>query len=575
MIKILQYLLIVSLGVTLFFAYFHPIVAMNQDLGRHLLTGKIILETHTVPNVNLYSYTYPQFPFINHHWFSEVLFYLIEQTIGLSGLLLITTSIALAAFGIIFYSAAKRSSILAAGIVACCSIPILLERTDLRPEVFSFLFLSLYSMVLYEYRKKATKWILVLIPLQIVWTNIHIYFFIGILLVSFFVLDELIRNRRELFQKHHVPYRTRFLLGTWIGMLFATLLNPNGIQGALYPLHVFENYGYTIAENQTAWFIWNYTQKINYAWFFILAAILFTSLLISFRKSMLIDWILACFFTVVGYMALRNFPLFVFGIYIPFTHAIDTLISALMFHKPIIRFGLYCILIGIVLYQLKPIHDMNMVGIKNEGNAKAATDFVQKHHIKGPLFNNFDIGSFLEYRLYPTEKVFVDGRPEAYPASFFQQLYIPMQEDITKFESIDQHYHFNMVFFSYTDQTPWASQFIPQIIRHKDWKLVYLDDFIFIMVKDIPQNKSLIDHLAINPNEPRIETNDPRSLYRLAYFFQQTQNAAYEKEMYYRILAKNNQQLLCAILYNLTELLRKTNDPATTIYERKYQHSCI
>jgi hypothetical protein len=55
-------------------------------------------------------------------------------------------------------------------------------------------------------------------------------------------------------------------------------------------------------------------------------------------------------------------------------------------------------------------------------------------NLKGPIFNNFDIGSYLIFRLYNKSlpagrQVFVDGRPEAYPASFFQITYILMQQD--------------------------------------------------------------------------------------------------------------------------------------------------
>ena len=43
---------------------------------QNLKLGKIIWETKTIPNTNLFSYTNPNFPFINHHWLSENIFYL-------------------------------------------------------------------------------------------------------------------------------------------------------------------------------------------------------------------------------------------------------------------------------------------------------------------------------------------------------------------------------------------------------------------------------------------------------------------------------------------------------------------
>ena len=38
------------------------------DLGRHLKNGQLFIETGLIPKINLYSYAYPDYPFINHHW---------------------------------------------------------------------------------------------------------------------------------------------------------------------------------------------------------------------------------------------------------------------------------------------------------------------------------------------------------------------------------------------------------------------------------------------------------------------------------------------------------------------------
>ena len=140
MFKILKFAIIFSIFLFLFFAYFHTISAITQDLGRHLLTGKIILDTHQIPKTNLFSYTYPNFPFLNHHWGSEVIFYLIFKIFGFNGILVLTTLLILSSFLIIFSYAFKRSNIIGLSIVSLLYIRVLLERTDVRPEIFSFLF---------------------------------------------------------------------------------------------------------------------------------------------------------------------------------------------------------------------------------------------------------------------------------------------------------------------------------------------------------------------------------------------------------------------------------------------------
>jgi hypothetical protein len=146
-----------------------------------------------------------------------------------------------------------------------------------------------------------------------------------------------------------------------------------------------------------------------------------------------------------------------------------------------------------------------------------AVDFFMKNNLPEPIFNNFDIGSYLDFTLYPKEKVFIDGRPEAYPASFLQNTYIPMQTDQKMFEKIDNTYHFNTIFFAHTDQTPWAAKFMAQIMNNPQWKLVYIDSSVVILIKNNEQNKVLIQKFGMDQNTIRIHSTEPYSITDLMY----------------------------------------------------------
>jgi len=52
----------------------------SQDLSRHLKLGEIISKEHDFPRTNLFSYTFPDFPFANHHWLAEVDFLFLART---------------------------------------------------------------------------------------------------------------------------------------------------------------------------------------------------------------------------------------------------------------------------------------------------------------------------------------------------------------------------------------------------------------------------------------------------------------------------------------------------------------
>jgi hypothetical protein len=162
--------------------------------------------------------------------------------------------------------------------------------------------------------------------------------------------------------------------------------------------------------------------------------------------------------------------------------------------------------------------DFKPLVITTPQGASKGVDFLQKNHIKGPIFNNFDIGSYLIFRLYPREKVFVDGRPEAYPAAFFQKIYIPMQQDPKIFARMEKQYKFATIFFSHTDQTPWAKQFLQDIKNNPSWKTIYLDDTVIILTK----TSTPFPKLSFSSFTP--SSSSTQGLYQLLLFFQTVQD---------------------------------------------------
>ncbi len=551
---------------SLFIGFFHPITSINQDLGRHLITGEIILKTFSVPKTNLFSYTYPNFPFVNHHWLSEVFYSISFQIIGFNGLLALNTALILLSFGLIIAFVYKKINAITFLFCSLLYLPILFERTDVRPESFSFLFLSLFIFILYKFREKFTKWILILPFIELLWINMHIYFPIGIVVLFLFLIDAIapfIQNLFQDFDSNQIPKPVQknnifILFFILMASTLFTLANPNGLKGALYPLEVFQNYGYSIQENQNIFFLWNYSHNPAILFFAVSVILLFLFSIISHKITCSAALLISIFFSILALTAIRNFPLFVFATLIPFAKSLSNVKLSLPKH---IKTVFVVFLLGLSAFEVQQVYAKNGFGFGVATGAKQGVDFFIKQDLKGPIFNNFDIGSYLIYRLYPKEKVFVDGRPEAYPSRFFQETYLPIQIDEKKFELVDKQYNFNTIFFSHTDQTPWAEKFLKQITQNNQWRLVYLDDFTAIWTKD-------------KDVKPIIKTDysDMGSLIQLAHFFQNTNFIDEEIKVYQDILRLN--PTFCPALYNLALRLQEIQDPASSIFVDKFQKNC-
>lgn len=565
--------ILTSLLIIFLLGFVHPLNAITQDLGRHVLLGKIIWQTHTIPSTNLLTYTYPDFPFLNHHWLSEVFFYLISNSFGFSflGALMIFFAGASCAVLLLYTYKAKLHP-LAVGIAGILTLQILFERTDTRPEIFGWTILSIMLVILYSYRERFTKWLFLLPILQLFWVNLHITFLIGIIVEGIFFVDLLFTYRKDFLHKHVKTFFCAFLLS-----IIACTLNPHGITGAIYPLTVFSNYGYSIEENQNILFLQTIENKLTILFFYISIFLLFISQVIVYKKVKLIDWLLSILFTFLGFYAIRNFPLYALVVFIPLTTALSTLFVHFKKHSLLFKtYGLYVLWItflGLLLYSLFHLYPSINLSLRVPQGASSGVDFFEKHTLKGPIFNNFDIGSYLEYRLYPKEKMFVDGRPEAFPAPFFQDTYIPMQTSPDIFERIDRKYHFQTIFFSHTDQTPWAQTFVESIVKNPQWRLVYLDPEVMMLVKDTQANAQIIQEFA-KPLEtiPTLSDGTFQQNLRLTRFFSITNTPSRVVEYAKKLLEQNPDY--CPAISALAQIYTREQNAAANVYQYQYMQKC-
>lgn len=467
--------------------------SFDQDLGRHLKLGEIILNTGNIPNINLFSYTNPNFPFINTHWLFEILIYLGQQTIGLQALLIIKVIIFIISVWLILRIIPKENHALLLPI-GFIFLHVLRERLELRPEIFSFLFTAGTYYVLEKYLRGPTKLIYFLPLAQLLWINTHIYFFVGLILQAIFLTY--IGYRKLRFHPKGGNIKIPVIVLTL--SVIVSLINPNGIAGFLYPFNVTKNYGYTIVENQTMFLL----ESINFLdpnFLFVKLSfgIIALSLLTAFirRKLVIKNLLIAILGVVLALANVRSFPYLVF-LALPATLQnfgpirYPTLAKIMVFiFSVLLILESYFYLNG-DYYRYRD--DYNIVGLKLMESGRGALDFVIENDLPDPIYNNFDIGSYIIYRGYPKYQVFVDGRPEGYPKEFFLETYIPTQSDYAQFKELKVKWGFKTIIFSHTDQTPWGKTFLQSVTKDHDWKLIFLDDFMMVLVtKEVADEKNL------------------------------------------------------------------------------------
>lgn len=492
---------------------FRTDTSFDQDLGRHLKLGEIITQTSQVPKVNLFSYTNEGFSFVNTHWLFEVFVYIWSITLGVELLLVLKVIIFLLSVWIILKIIPNKNQVLLLP-MGFIFLHVLRERLELRPEIFSFLFTASSYYILEKYLKGPPRLIFLLPLIQLIWINTHIYFFVGLILQAIFLIHLSVQKLRV----HPKGVNIKLPIIIFILSAIFSLINPNGLAGVLYPLNVTKNYGYTIVENQTMFLL----EKIQFRdpnfWFVKFSAgIIILSLIIALLKRQfeVKNILLSVSGLVLALMHVRSFPYLVF-LSLPATlQNFGTIPWNGLTQK--LAVGTVVILILESFFYLNGDYyrardNQYQVGLKLVESGREALNFVLLKDLPAPIFNNFDIGSYILYRGYPKYQVFIDGRPEAYPAQFFSGVYIPSQSDYKNFKEIEKIYQFKTIIFSHTDQTPWGRNFLQNVVKDESWKPVYIDDFMLVLVRsDVLDNKQLaiINLATLDPNSFRFDGHAP------------------------------------------------------------------
>lgn len=485
-----------------------------DDLGRHIKNGEVLLSGNfDVLYENVYSYTEPDHVFANHHWLFGVLAYLLHESVKFEGIVVFKVLVMLIAFGLLFRLAVLKSHFWLAAALAIPTILVLMERTGFRPEIISYLFVAIYLTLLEKHaRDPHDRLVWLLVPLQVIWVNTHIFFAIGIAIAGVFLFERLILSLKT--------WRTDALIRNAALLLLAlavvSCLNPHGIRGATlaFPLNIKGESPITIIEDYSipAFLAEKYyLENISLALFYPLVAVLIISLMIGFRRRLYMYGGLSLASAALAYLHLRGIGLF--GIFFLPTVAANlspayewatsrarrvsdrayrilSWLGALIVLLVIAAAAFYTARISDERYLTTGI---GLVAWADDGGR-----FFNENELRGPVFNDADVGSYLIYHLYPHERVFVDNRfADAYSPEFFREEYLPLINNESVWQHKQQQYGFNTIFLYQYDRVPGLRDFIMRRMQDPAWAVVHIDVHTIIFVRDIPEHRQVIERYRI------------------------------------------------------------------------------
>src|SRR5712692_5969389 len=146
----------------------------DADVGWHIRTGEYILDHHAVPRHDLYSFSKPDAPWYAWEWLTDVIDGGLHRWAGLKGVVLAAAVlIALFSTTLVYRMAWSGVHLFIAMVIALLGVGASSMHFLARPHIYTLLLLSLSVWMIEADRQKPTPRIWWLVPLTVVWTNLH------------------------------------------------------------------------------------------------------------------------------------------------------------------------------------------------------------------------------------------------------------------------------------------------------------------------------------------------------------------------------------------------------------------
>lgn len=217
----------------------------NTDIWTHIRTGQLILERQSVPSVDWYSFTDCDRPWIEMHWLFQLVVAKLFAWGGVNLLVLVKAFLQMMTVLVCWYAAGERIPSWAKSACMLLLVICLSGRSVVRPDMVTHFLLSLCLLFLIRADYKPHRiWLLPIV--QVVWTNCHGLFVLGLVVGGAYCCDLIARhlaNGRWWLENPSENPRLPWISLAAVATLLSCLANPYFEDGATFPLVLFGKLG--------------------------------------------------------------------------------------------------------------------------------------------------------------------------------------------------------------------------------------------------------------------------------------------------------------------------------------------
>ncbi|HXV42621.1 MAG TPA: hypothetical protein VEC96_06130 [Anaerolineae bacterium] len=428
----------------LFIAIFTMAVRLPADTDTwwHLRSGQYIVENGNIPTTDPFSYTKAGQPWIDHGWLAQIFWYGLFALGGWFGLSLGLALLVTVTFWLVWQitpgNLYLRAFVMVLGAITSAVIWVA------RPQMVSFLLAGLVLFLLEKYKREGRRWIYAFPVIMLLWVNIHGGYAIAFMLLGVYIVGETF-NRLTGHDEDPVlswqQIRTLLILGL---LAFAlVVVNPHGWQMWLYPFR-------TVGIGALRDFIQEWRSPdfhLSLTWAFL--AMILLSLAALGRSPRRADWTdlaMLGLWTFWGLFAARNIGLYglltipalaryadaAWGQYLPGerkgnlrelvgTERVPRVPTSSLSLTRLNWILLSLVVVAALVKIGVALNPQEAIKAEQDSLPAKAVQFIQENKPTGPLFNSYNWGGYLIFKLWPDYPVYIDGRTDLYDDAFIRR----------------------------------------------------------------------------------------------------------------------------------------------------------
>ncbi len=489
----------------------YPVDNLDYDLWWQMALGKYYLTHHTlVIDHSIFSWT-PTYPgWIYNTCLGSIIIYLIYSLMGGFGLWIFQWLIFLGIF-LAFYLflglIRQRLDVTGLTLIGAVAIACSLACRFYKPELFSTLLFCWTVFIYFCVKITRRKLLFYLYPFIFAfWVNLHGGFFLGGCFLACICIGEFLN--RIFFPQESFTINELIHLGIACVLSgAATLLNPYGVNYLLsiYNASMSESYTLNSKYIQAYVSLWPYfkdIKNINVSFFRMGQVALIMAIMMFFLLSLFLYELIkkrSCDFaflilTIVMYWgsmravrAVYTFPLVFFFLFFYLLHRLKLKsIPAIATIMSLLIFILFFVNISYFTFRYGAENKWFGAGLESFAPVKEVA-FLKKYRLEGPIFNDYIIGGYLLWALYPDYKVFIDPRHVPYYKQVAPDYWEFTSKPVTPeaIQRFTEKYPFKIAIIHYRE-LPLIFDFLKA-----GWRLLYFE-----------KNAAILIHKSLLPKIP-------------------------------------------------------------------------